>query len=35
LDRGGDIAADIAASVTTFAATNIDDLFLLAVFCAK
>jgi len=29
------VLAVIAASVTTFAATNVDDLFLLAVFCAK
>jgi len=29
------VLAVIAASVTTFAATNIDDLFLLAVFSAK
>ncbi len=29
------VLAVIAASVTTFAATNIDDLFLLAEFCAK
>jgi hypothetical protein len=29
------VLAVVAASVTTFAATNIDDLFLLVVFCAK
>lgn len=29
------VLAVIAASVTTFAATNIDDLFLLVVFCAR
>jgi cadmium resistance protein CadD (predicted permease) len=29
------VLAVIAVSGTTFAATNIDDLFLLAVFCAK